>query len=535
MNFKRMWSLLALVAVVALLVALPAALAAQDAPSPKPPVIPPRTVIVDPYEPNDSPDAATWMNINGLRNGIIDPAGDVDYYAFWGPAGQTILAEIDASEVGSPLDPALTLYDSDGVSQLAYDDNSDPDLDPRLSATLPRDDIYYLKVSAAGGGEGYYWLFLSGADAYEPNNRASQAKRLTINSSVMGTMDPTGDRDWFKFRAEAGQTIEFDIDSRSDGSSMDSILTIYDRDGKTILAVNDDYDSLDSFLSWTAPATGQYYVVVREYNDNGGPEYYYTLHARLNQTWYISPTKAGSIGGVRFAANDIISYDGNTGDWAMHFDASDVGIKANISAFEISGSCLFLSFAESQRLPIGKAMPQDIVVFCADSLGQDTVGTFSWAFDGSDVGLTTSGEAIDAVDLNIFDGSLYLSFNGAVNVTDAGGAVVSGQDEDVLHFLTSNLGEDTIGDWSLAIDGSTFSGMAGEDVGGLSRSGATGEYWLSLKNAFTIEGVSGDANDVIALRPDWSTGNFQWLVVPYWDGSAVGYTSGIDALARPLP
>lgn len=532
MNLRR---LLSLFLVVAVLVALPAALAAQGERPAKPPTIPPRTVVVDPYEPNDTPEAATWIDVNSLRNGIIDPAGDVDYYLFWGLAGQSLLAEIDASEVGSPLDPTLTLYDTDGTTQLAYDDNSDPDLDPRLTVTLPAEGYYYLKVAGSGASTGYYWLFLSGADAYEPNNRVAQAKRIQIGDSVMGTMDPPGDFDWFKFRAEAGQAIEFDIDASDAGSAMDSIITVFDRDGKTILARNDDFGSLDSFLTWVAPATGQYYLRVEEYDSRGGPEFYYTLKTTLNQMWYFSPGKAGSIGGVAFAANDIISYDGNTGQWAMFFDASDVGVKANVSAFDITGSCILLSFAKSQQLPIGKAMPQDIVAFCADSFGPDTAGTFFWAFDGSDVGLTTAGEAIDALDYDVGEFSLYLSFNGTANVSDSGGTAITGQDEDIFRFLAFELTENTSGEWTLAIDGSTFAGLAGEDIGGLGRSATTGEYWLSLKDGFTIEGVSGDANDIIALRPDWSTGNFQWLVVPYLDGAALGYTFKIDGFARTLP
>ena len=40
------------------------------------------------------------------------PAGDVDYYTFSGGAGDTIVADIDASTIGSSLDSYLTLYGS---------------------------------------------------------------------------------------------------------------------------------------------------------------------------------------------------------------------------------------------------------------------------------------------------------------------------------------------------------------------------------------------------------------------------------------
>jgi hypothetical protein len=55
-------------------------------------------------------------------------------------------------------------------------------------------------------------------------------------------------------------------------------------------------------------------------------------------------------------------------------------------------------------------------------------GTFEWYFDGSDVGLTTSDEDVDALGFAP-DGSLIVSTLGSFSVTG-----ISGADEDLIAF-----------------------------------------------------------------------------------------------------
>ena len=75
----------------------------------------------------------------------------------------------------------------------------------------------------------------------------------------------SGDYDWYRVaNVDEGQTITVSIDAvkRAAGSSLDSVVGIYSATG-TLLAINDDDGhSTDSFLAFTAPRAGDYYVVV---------------------------------------------------------------------------------------------------------------------------------------------------------------------------------------------------------------------------------------------------------------------------------
>ncbi|MGC9358077.1 MAG: C1 family peptidase [Anaerolineae bacterium] len=130
------------------------------------------TACNDPHEPNDTWDEATPIGYGTALSDLdICPAGDRDYYVFTGNAGEFVIADIDAQTIGSLLDPYLTLYDTDGVSLLAYNDDNDG-LDSRLGYTLPTTGTYYLMVRdydhpSKGGIDYFYTLTLSSPAFYK--------------------------------------------------------------------------------------------------------------------------------------------------------------------------------------------------------------------------------------------------------------------------------------------------------------------------------------------------------------------------------
>ena len=83
----------------------------------------------------------------------------------------------------------------------------------------------------------------------------------TIGDGSFGAS--SGDYDWYAVAdVVSGQTITVDIDAADIGSTLDPMVGIFDSGGE-LLALNDDAGgSLDSFLSFTAPAIDDYYVVV---------------------------------------------------------------------------------------------------------------------------------------------------------------------------------------------------------------------------------------------------------------------------------
>ena len=104
----------------------------------------------DPNEDNDTPWQATALAYGDSGSASICPGGDPDFYTFTGAAGDQIVIDIDASTIGSPLDPIIYLLDIDGSSILAQHDDEILGVrrDPHLGYRLTRDGVYFLKIQA---------------------------------------------------------------------------------------------------------------------------------------------------------------------------------------------------------------------------------------------------------------------------------------------------------------------------------------------------------------------------------------------------
>jgi hypothetical protein len=74
--------------------------------------------------------------------------------------------------------------------------------------------------------------------------------------------DGTNDYDFYKVTANAGQVVT--VKTATPVGPLDTVVQLYDATGK-LLATNDDFDGLDSQLTFKIPAFGFYYAVVAGY------------------------------------------------------------------------------------------------------------------------------------------------------------------------------------------------------------------------------------------------------------------------------
>ena len=126
----------------------------------------------------------------------------------------------------------------------------------------------------------------------EPNNAAAQASNLQLPMTANGRIDQLGDEDWYRLPLTAGQKVLLEtVAHRMLRSPIDTLIEIYDAAGKK-LAENDDgiaidyismhdYRSMDSRLTFTAPAAGDYFVRVTDQSGSFGPRAVYRLTASV--------------------------------------------------------------------------------------------------------------------------------------------------------------------------------------------------------------------------------------------------------------
>ena len=244
---------------------------------------------------------------------------------------------------------------------------------------------------------------------------------------------------------------------------------------------------------------------------------------------YVSSSTDGTAGGVAFADEDILSY--NAGVWSMVFDGSDVSVTVDLNAFHfMTDGSILMSFDTAASIGgLGTVDDSDIVRFTPTSLGTNTAGSFAWYFDGSDVGLTTTAEDIDALDV-LSDGLLVISTEGSFSVTGA-----SGGDEDLVAFTPTSIGSNnSAGSWALRFDGSDvgLNTTNNEDVVAAWTDNASDAIYLSTLGTFSVTGVSGDGADIFVCAPGTLGSATTCTFSMYWDGSANGFTGEVvDALS----
>ena len=122
-------------------------------------------------EPNDTRTNATALTLPAIVNGRIGRPGDWDAYRFEGRAGDSLVAEVFARRLDSPVDSVLRLIDPSGKQVAANDDREDKGsglnthhADSYLSARLLSDGTYtvFIGDTQRAGGLAYgYRLRLS--------------------------------------------------------------------------------------------------------------------------------------------------------------------------------------------------------------------------------------------------------------------------------------------------------------------------------------------------------------------------------------
>ncbi len=264
----------------------------------------------------------------------------------------------------------------------------------------------------------------------------------------------------------------------------------------------------------------------------------------------------GNVDGIPFQAGDVLAWSqfnvGNTTyeKWNMLLDLSDLGIKGNITNLAggwRNSDFLLLGFAGNVTLPGVQRVvtPWDVVKFDPSNVGDNTAGTFEAWWAGSNHGLTTAAEKLDAIDWPNWSGSarLFTSTGGTAAVNGGGPKPLKLADEDVGRWGPTEI-------WASIVDQSTVAGMATEDVIGLSVSeldvdwgedSGFSNFWVYN---MVIQGTAqcGPTPQLITQKDiyrhvveqnfDWQWDEW-WYTYPcqvVWHGPDHGWNYNIDAI-----
>ena len=319
-----------------------------------------------------------------------------------------------------------------------------------------------------------------------------------------------------------------DVDT-SDTLTVDSVDDTGTTGSVTLVGGVVSYDPNGQFESLSAGETDTDSFTYTVSDGNGGTDTA-TVTITINGAddvqdtiLYISSRFGGTIGGVSYSDEDVLEYDITTGTWSLLFDGSDV--LSEPGPVDIDGlyvnddGTIDMSFTVATTITgIGDVDDSDIVRFAPTSVGPNTAGSFTLLFDGSNFGLTSSGEDTDAIARDA-SGNLVISVRGSTSVPATGGGTLSVADEDLFVL-------DGTGTWSTVIDGSDLSLTSGaEDLRGATI-GDGGTVYFSVAGGYSVPGLAGGNNDILAFDGTTGPATSGTLSV-FFDGDSVGFTDKI--------
>ncbi len=111
-------------------------------------------------EPNEPPAAAGPLRVPSAVWGVLAAQGDSDRYGFDARAGETLVFDVTAADIGSKANAVLTVFDAAG-HVLATNNDFGGSLDPLLAHTFAADGHYTVEISdlvGSGSKDHFYRL-----------------------------------------------------------------------------------------------------------------------------------------------------------------------------------------------------------------------------------------------------------------------------------------------------------------------------------------------------------------------------------------
>lgn len=114
----------------------------------------------------------------------------------------------------------------------------------------------------------------------EPNPGFKQSQLITCPAVIAGQIQNSHDVDVFRYMAQAGERVIFEVQARQHGSALDATVTLYDEKGQLVASSDDRDEARDPLLDATFAKAGVYYLSLGDAHDQGGAAHPYRLVIR---------------------------------------------------------------------------------------------------------------------------------------------------------------------------------------------------------------------------------------------------------------
>lgn len=220
-------------------------------------------------------DASTDASVSAegdYRDGVLDPAGDRDWYRLDLTEGQVVRLSLEPSQMGDPLaDPYLVLYGPDGA-EVARDDDGGEGLNAFIEYQAAAAGAHF--VETRGFSDDARGRYLLSIIAGEIGQSVDAADQLTPGgegrASIIGA---PGDADWFAIEMVEGRPYRFLVQGVDADGLADPFLTLYDSQGNEVASDDDGGPGFGARIDFVTQTGGAYFAAVSAYGGAGTGRY----------------------------------------------------------------------------------------------------------------------------------------------------------------------------------------------------------------------------------------------------------------------
>jgi methionine-rich copper-binding protein CopC len=189
----------------------------------------------------------------------------------------SILIKTDTGVTIETFNAATSTRLSFSGSTLTIDPTSDLSSNTHYSITFAAGTIKDTAGNSYAGSTSYDFT-TAASDDYAGNT--STTGTISIGGSTTGSIESSGDIDWFKVTLTAGANYVFTL-TQTTGGLADPYLSLYSPAAQYLTFDDDSGGARNSRISYTPTSSGTYYLAAKDFNTGTGA---YTLAATSSDT-----------------------------------------------------------------------------------------------------------------------------------------------------------------------------------------------------------------------------------------------------------
>ena len=233
------------------------------------------SAVADDYAANTATTGA--LTVGSTRTGSIDAAYDTDWFRVTLNANGRYRFFVSGADGngGTLASPRVRIYDSSGSTMVASAEigGGGYGADALLLYSPTQAGTYFVSVSNVGSATGTYTVGVRAQTVDDYSADTSTAGRIAAGGTASGTIEATGDHDWFRTVLQAGTTYEFDVVGTAPGSGLreaDAYFVVRGAAGEERAQTEAHGTSIATHLTYTATVTELAYLDVQAYTMGSG-------------------------------------------------------------------------------------------------------------------------------------------------------------------------------------------------------------------------------------------------------------------------